>query len=132
LSKTEINVLTSVDLADGRDSDGRPDVDVTGQGSAPGVIPVLVVGSELLRRASLHNVHPIGELYLAALLHEGGQRDGELLLVDILDSDGRHLADICGKELHFLLFDRSDFSMHTNLIGNIDFVSNNKVNNLSS
>ena len=57
---------TSVDLADGRDSDGRPDVDVTGQGSAPGVIPVLVVGSELLRRASLHNVHPLGELHLAA------------------------------------------------------------------
>ena len=57
--------LTSVDLGDGADSDGRPDVDVPGDGGAAGQVPVLVVGRKLLGHVRLHNVHPLGQLHFA-------------------------------------------------------------------
>ena len=57
--------LTSVDLGDGADADGGPDVNVPGNGGAPGEVPVLVVGGELLSHVRLDEVHPLGELHLA-------------------------------------------------------------------
>jgi hypothetical protein len=57
--------LTSVDLADGGHSDRRPDVDVPGHRRAPRVVPVLVVGSQLLHGRGLDDIDPLGKLHLA-------------------------------------------------------------------
>ncbi len=59
-------VLThAVDLADGVDADGSADVDVTGDGGTTGVVPVGVVGGELLGHVGLDQVNPFGQLDLA-------------------------------------------------------------------
>ncbi len=58
-------LLTSVDLGDGVDPDGCADVDVPGDGGAPGEVPVLVVGGELLGHVRLDDVNPVGEGHLA-------------------------------------------------------------------
>ena len=90
--------ITSIDLGDGLHSDGCPDVDVSGDGGASGVVPVLVVGSQLLGHVGLDNVGPFGQLDLAGLLEECGQTDGELLLVHILNRDGvigSHFEGFC-------------------------------------
>ena len=86
--------LTSVDLADGGDPDGGPDVDVPGDGGAPCEVPVIVVGRQLLAHVRLDNVHPLGQLHLARLLQEGREGLGEVLLVHVLHADGGHLGGL--------------------------------------
>ena len=90
----EVHSLTSVNLADGGDPDGRPDVDVPGDGGAPREVPVVVVGGELLAHVGLDDVDPLGQLHLARLLEEGREGLGEVLLVHILNADGGHLGDL--------------------------------------
>ena len=43
-----LNILTSIDLADCGDSDWGPDVNVSGEGGTPSVVPILIVGGQLL------------------------------------------------------------------------------------
>ena len=59
------DIFTSIHLANGSDTNGGPDVDVSGHGSQPGVVPILIVRSQLLGDVSLDNVNPFGQLDLA-------------------------------------------------------------------
>ena len=57
--------LTSVDFANCGNTDGRPDVDVSGHGCQSGVVPILIIGSQFLGDVCLYNVYPFGQLDLA-------------------------------------------------------------------
>ena len=71
---------------------------MSGQGCASGVVPVLIVGGQLLGAAGLNHIHPFGKLDLTGLLQEAGEGHCEMLLVNVLDSDGRHRAKFVEKE----------------------------------
>ena len=59
------NILTSIDLADCGNTDGRPYIDVSGHGSQSGVVPVFIIRSQLLRNVGFHNINPLRQLNLA-------------------------------------------------------------------
>merc|ERR1719188_1322836 len=84
----------SVDLADGGHSNGGSDINVSGDGCASDKIPVLVIGSQFLAGVCLDDINPLGNLHLAGLLEVGGQGHGEVLLVHVLDTHGRHLSSL--------------------------------------
>ena len=77
--------ITSVDLGDGPGADGRPQVDVPGDGGGADVKPIGVVGGQLLGDAGLDDVHPFRGLHLVRVLEVGRQSVHELLLIDVLD-----------------------------------------------
>ncbi len=58
-------LFTSIDLGHCGNTDGGSNVDVSGSGSQPCVIPVLVVRSELFGDVGLDNVNPLGQLDLS-------------------------------------------------------------------
>ena len=57
--------LTSVYLLNGGHSDGRPDVDMAGNGGGPGVEPILVIRGKLLGNTGLNDINPLGDRHLA-------------------------------------------------------------------
>lgn len=56
--------FTSVDLLEGCNPDGGPDVDVSGHAGGPGEEPVLVVGGQLLGDGGLYDVNVLGDRHL--------------------------------------------------------------------
>ena len=47
---------------------------------------------QFLAGVCLDDINPLGNLHLAGLLEVGGQGHGEVLLVHVLDTHGRHLS----------------------------------------
>ena len=58
-------MFTSINLGYSADTNGLSDVDVSGHGSQPGVVPIFIIRGQLLGDVSLDNVNPFGQLDLA-------------------------------------------------------------------
>lgn len=69
----------AVDLAQAADTDGLAHVDVTGNGSGADVVPVGVLGRELVGAGSLDSVNPSRDGELALTLQESRVGSDELL-----------------------------------------------------
>ena len=69
-----------------------PDVNVSGDGGASDVEPVLVVGGELLADVGLDEVDPLGDLHLAGLLEVSGEGHSKGLLGHVLHADRGHVC----------------------------------------
>ena len=59
------DIFTSINLGYSADTNGLSDVDVSGHGSQPGVVPIFIIRGQLLGDVSLDNVNPFGQLDLA-------------------------------------------------------------------
>ena len=59
------NLFTSINFGYSADTNGLSDVDVSGHGSQPGVVPIFIIRGQLLGDVSLDNVNPFGQLDLA-------------------------------------------------------------------
>merc|ERR1740129_1255909 len=68
-----IVTTNSINFGYSADTNGLSDVDVSGHGSQPGVIPIFIIRGQLLGDVSLDNVNPFGQLDLAGLFKESGK-----------------------------------------------------------
>lgn len=57
--------ITSVDSLDSLDSNGGPDVDVSGQGCHADKEPIFIEGRQLLEDGCLDKIGPFWDLYFA-------------------------------------------------------------------
>jgi len=81
---------STVHLSEGTNTGVSAHVQVSGEGGASDVEPVGIIGSQLFVGGGLDDVSPLGDLDFAGVLKELGEGLDELLLVDVLDTNGRH------------------------------------------
>jgi len=81
---------STVHLSESTNTGVSAHVQVSGEGCASDIEPVGIIGSQLFVGGGLDDVCPLGDLDLARVLEEHREGLDELLLVDVLDTNGRH------------------------------------------